>query len=100
MVTGDTGIERESEPMIQVWGSIDIPTVSQTGTNNLIFFFPISWATVRKNVVKIMGSSGYSDGSLTNRLHIYKPLLGMIDLKSIKASKYFGSSGDDRSHIC
>lgn len=52
-------------------------------------------------MLKNMGRSGYEDGSLTNRLHIYKGLLGtMIDFKSIKAPKYFGSSGGESLHIC
>lgn len=73
---------------------VDVPAGSQAGTNNLNSLFPISWATVKKK------GSGYSDGSLTNRLHIYKGFLGMTDFKSIKAPKYFGSSGDDSLHIC
>ena len=79
---------------------VDVPAISQTGTNYLNSFFPISWATMRKNVLKNMGNSGCNDGSLTNRLHIYKGLLGMIDFKSIKAPKYFGSSGGESLHIC
>lgn len=51
-------------------------------------------------MLKNMASSGYSDGSFTNWLHIYKGLLGMIDFKSIKAPKYFGSSGGESFHIC
>jgi len=49
---------------------------------------------------KIMGGSGYGDGNLINRLHNYKGFLSMIDFKSIKAPKYFSSSGDDSLHIC
>lgn len=79
-----------------------IPAVSQRRTNHLnsfLFFFSVSWATMRKNVLRIMGSSGYSDGSLTNRLCTYKGLLGMIEFKNIKAPKYFGNSGDESLHM-
>lgn len=44
-----------------------------------------------------MVGSGYSDGSLTNRLCTYKGLLGMVDFKNIKAPKYFGNSGGQES---
>lgn len=78
---------------------VDIPAASQTGTNHLNSFIPISWATVKKNVLKIMAGSASSDGRLANRLRIYKTLLSMIHFRSIKAHECVGSSGDESLHI-
>lgn len=85
--------------MFQVWGSVDVPAVSQRGANHLNFSSYIL-GTMRKNELKDMGSSGYNDGSLTNRLHTYRDLLGMIDFKSIKPPEYFGSSVCESLHVC
>lgn len=66
----------------------------------VLILFPISWATIRKNVLKNTGHSGYDDWRLTNRLYNYEGLLGMMDFKSIKTPKYFDSSRGENLHVC